>query len=83
MQSVGDGRMEGPSLDVSLIDLMEELVRAIELRDASATGAPAPETLARIERLEMELAGRLAQTRRSRRHPVGRLELLAPLAAGH
>jgi hypothetical protein len=66
------------------MDLMEELVRAIELRDASATAAPTSETLARIERLEVEIASRLAQTRRARRNSGGGLELLAaPLAAGH
>jgi hypothetical protein len=64
-------------MDTSLIDLMEQLVRAIEVRDASPHRPPAPETLARIERLELELAVRLADAR-------GSLRLTAsPLAAGH
>jgi hypothetical protein len=73
-------------MDASLIDLMEQLVRAIEVRDASPHRPPAPETLARIERLELELAVRLADARdRGGRHGRrGSLRLTAsPLAAGH
>ena len=44
----------------SLLQLMEELLQSIEQRDASDPDAPAWEATARIQRLEEELARRLA-----------------------
>lgn len=46
-------------MDPELLELMDELVAAIELRDASDPDAPAWEAAARIERLEEELARRV------------------------
>ena len=43
----------------SLLQLMEELLQAIEQRDAGDPDAPAWEACARIQRLEEELARRL------------------------
>ncbi len=43
----------------SLLQLMEELLQAIEQRDAGDPDAPAWEACARIERLEEELARRI------------------------
>ena len=45
----------------SLLELMEELLQSIEQRDAGDPDAPAWEASARIERLEEELARRLAE----------------------
>jgi hypothetical protein len=47
------------SLDDSLLELMEDLVASIELRDAGDPDAPAWEAQHRIERLEEELARRV------------------------
>jgi hypothetical protein len=44
----------------SLLELMEELLQSIEQRDAGDPDAPAWEACARIQRLEEELARRLA-----------------------
>ena len=44
----------------SLLQLMEELLQSIEQRDAGDPDAPAWEACARIQRLEEELARRLA-----------------------
>jgi hypothetical protein len=44
----------------SLLELMEELLHSMEQRDAGDPDAPAWEACARIERLEEELAIRLA-----------------------
>jgi hypothetical protein len=43
----------------TLLQLMEELLQAIEQRDSSDPDAPAWEAVARIRRLEEELARRL------------------------
>lgn len=43
----------------TLLELMEELLQAIEQREAGDPDAPAWEACARIERLERELAHRL------------------------
>ena len=43
----------------STLELMEELLEAIEQRDAGDPDAPAWEACARIQRLETELARRL------------------------
>lgn len=45
-------------MDDSLLQLMEELVASIELREAGDPDAPAWEAQRRIERLEEELAQR-------------------------
>lgn len=45
-------------MDDSLLQLMEELVASIELREAGDPDAPAWEAQRRIERLEEELARR-------------------------
>ena len=45
----------------SLIQVMEELLQAIEQRDAGDPDAPAWEASARIQRLEEELARRLGE----------------------
>lgn len=44
----------------SLLELMEELLQSMDQRDAGDPDAPAWEACARIERLEAELARRLA-----------------------
>lgn len=44
----------------SLLELMDELLQAIEQRDAGDPDAPAWEASARIERLEEEIAERLS-----------------------
>jgi hypothetical protein len=44
----------------TLLELMEEILHAIEQRDAGDPDAPAWEASARIQRLEEELATRLA-----------------------
>jgi hypothetical protein len=49
----------------TLLDLMEELLQSMEQRDAGDPDAPAWEACARIERLEEELAMRLAAGERS------------------
>lgn len=48
------------SMAAPLIQLMEELLESIEQRDAGDPDAPAWEACARIQRLEEELAARLA-----------------------
>lgn len=50
-------------MDASLLRLMEELVASIEQRDCGDPDAPAWEASARINRLEHELAARLAGDR--------------------
>ena len=45
----------------SLLQLMEELLRSIEQRDAGDPDAPAREAGVRIQRLEEELARRLSE----------------------
>ena len=45
----------------SLLQLMEELLQAIEQRDAGDPDAPVWEASARIQRLEEELARRLGE----------------------
>jgi hypothetical protein len=57
----------------SLLQLMEELLQSIEQRDAGDPDAPAWEACARIQRLEEELARRLA---------AGESESESPAAAG-
>jgi hypothetical protein len=49
-----------PAVNASLLDLMDELLQSIEQRDAGDPDAPAWEASARIQRLEEELARRLA-----------------------
>jgi hypothetical protein len=44
----------------SLLELMEQLVASIELREAGGPGTPAAEAEGRIARLEAELARRVA-----------------------
>jgi len=46
-------------MSASLLQLMDELLQAIEQRDAGDPDAPAWEACARIERLEEEIARRL------------------------
>jgi hypothetical protein len=52
--------MGNPGMTTSLLQLMEELLQSIEQRDAGDPDAPAWEASARIQRLEEELARRLA-----------------------
>jgi hypothetical protein len=47
-------------MSASLLQLMDELLQAIEQRDAGDPDAPAWEACARIERLEEEIARRLS-----------------------
>ena len=47
-------------MNTSLLELMEELLRSIEQREAGDPDAPAWEASARIQRLEAELARRLS-----------------------
>jgi len=46
-------------MDESLLQLMEELVESIELREAGDPDSPAWEAAGRVQRLEQELARRL------------------------
>lgn len=50
----------GLGMSSSLLELMDELLQAIEQRDAGDPDAPAWEARVRIERLEEEIAGRLS-----------------------
>ena len=61
------------AMSASLLQLMDELLQAIEQRDAGDPDAPAWEACARIERLEEEIAQRLsaASADRSTIPPVG------------
>ena len=61
------------SMSTSLLELMDELLQAIEQRDAGDPDAPAWEACVRIERLEEEIARRLsaAGADRSAMSPVG------------
>lgn len=47
-------------MDSSLLQLMEELLQAIEQRDAGDPDAPAWEAAIRIQRLEKQLSRRIA-----------------------
>jgi hypothetical protein len=47
-------------MSASLLQLMDELLQAIEQREAGDPDAPAWEACARIERLEEEIAQRLS-----------------------
>jgi hypothetical protein len=55
-----DLRWGSPAMSATLLQLMEELLQAIEQRDAGDPDAPAWEACARIERLEEEIAQRLS-----------------------
>jgi hypothetical protein len=48
-------------MSATLLQLMDELLQAIEQRDAGDPDAPAWEACARIERLEEEIARRLGR----------------------
>jgi hypothetical protein len=60
-------------MSASLLQLMDELLQAMEQRDAGDPDAPAWEACARIERLEEEIAQRLraAGAERSMIAPTG------------
>jgi hypothetical protein len=60
-------------MTTSLLQLMDELLQAIEQRDAGDPDAPAWEACVRIARLEEEIARRLsaADADRSKMAPVG------------
>ena len=53
-------------MSASLLELMDELLQAIEQRDAGDPDAPAWEASVRIERLEEEIARRLSAADASR-----------------
>ena len=61
------------SASATLLQLMDELLQAIEQREAGDPDAPAWEACLRIERLEEEIAQRLsaAGANRSAMTPVG------------
>jgi hypothetical protein len=61
------------AMQASLLALMEELLQAMEQRDAGDPDAPAWEACARIDRLEEEIAQRLAAagTERGAPGPAG------------
>jgi hypothetical protein len=50
-------------MDQSLLELMEDLIAATEQRDGCDPDAPAWEAAARVRRLELEIAARLAEAR--------------------